>query len=143
MHKTGSKKINEKYMKNLFTIALVIFFLSCDPVSDMEANIENLTSQSLTIDFISQVEVDRKTLHIQPNEIALFQAAGGIGSSYLEPSLIEYDSVVIMNQAGNLLKVFKADDAGKNIYRIDDWQVMELSGNVFLFEFEIENEDIK
>lgn len=131
-------------MKKLFVLAvLTIFFSSCDPVSDMEANIENLTTQMLTIDFVSSDVLFDKTLTIEPNQIALFQEGGGIGDSYIEPSFIEYDSIVIKNLAEDILKIYKVTDSGKNIYNIEDWLLSEPSKRFFKFKYEIDSNDIQ
>ena len=132
-------------MKKLIPIILYVFtLLSCDPVSDMEANVENLTSENLTIEFISSEVSLNKTLKIAPNEIKLFQEGFDIGSTYLEPSLVDYDSVVVRNQALDILKIYKENDSGKNIYNINDyWQGTEPSKRFFKYEYEIENQDIE
>lgn len=132
-------------MKNVYLILLAfLMFLSCDPVSDMEANIENLTSESLTIEFISSEVSLNKTLQIAPNEIKLFQEGFDIGSTYLEPSLIDYDSVLIKNQAQEIVKIYKPNEAGKNIYNISSyWQGTEPSKRFFKYEYEIEPSEIE
>lgn len=131
-----------KYSKLLLLSACIVFS-SCDPVSNLEANIENLTSQTLTIDFIASDVSVGKTLQLVPNELMLFQEGFDIGSTFLEPSLIGYDSVVIKNQAEDILKVFKSNDAGKNIYNVDDWIGSEPSKRFFKYKYEIENEDFE
>lgn len=131
-----------KYSKLLFFLSASIIISSCDPVSNLEANIENLTSQTLTIDFIASDVSVSKTLQLAPNEVVLFQEGFDIGSTFLEPSLVAYDSVVIRNQAEDILKVFKSNGAGKNIYNVDDWMASEPSKRFFKYEYEIENEDI-
>ena len=132
-------------MKKLIVIILpASMLLSCDPVSDMEANIENLTSETLSIEFISADESLNINLQIAPEEIKLFQESFDIGSTFLEPSLVEYDSVVVKNQAEEILKVYKANDTGKNIYNIkDSWQSSEPSKRFFKYEYEIESGDIE
>ena len=110
----------------------------------MEADIENLTSQTLTIQFISSDESLSKTLQILPNGIELFQESFDIGSTFLEPSLVDYDSVVIKNQAEQILNVYKENDPGKNIYNIDDhWIASEPSKRFFKYKYQIESEDIE
>ena len=132
-------------MKKLFLITLAgVLFSSCDPTATMEADIENLTSESLKIEFVSFEESSNKILQIAPNETQLFQDGFDIGSVYLEPSLIEYDSVVIKNQADNILKVFKPNDTGKNIYNIDEyWIGSEPSKNFFKYKYELTDADIE
>lgn len=131
-------------MKNVIVLsALATSLLSCDPVSDLEANIENVTAQPIRVEFVSTVEGESKTLQIAPNEIKLFQEGFDIGSTYLEPSLTQYDSVVVRNENNHVLKVFKETTAGKNIYTIRDWISSEPSKRFFLYEFEIQNQDIQ
>lgn len=131
--------------KNLTVSILIILILSsCDPVSTLEANITNLTAENLTIEFISPDESSSKIIQIASGEMELFQEGFDIGGTYLEPSLIDYDSVVIKNQAGQILKVYKESDAGKNIYTINSfWIVDEPSRRFFKYYYEIENQDIK
>ncbi|WP_350289537.1 hypothetical protein [uncultured Croceitalea sp.] len=131
-------------MKKVIFIALALLsMLSCDPVSDLEANIENLTSEALTIEFVSSIEELRKTLEVAPNEIELFQEGFDIGSTFLEPSLVDYDSVVVKNQAEQILKVYKPNSSGKNIYNIAEWNSSEPSKRFFKYEYEIRDEDLE
>jgi hypothetical protein len=132
-------------MKNIFAlIPIIIISLSCDPVSDMKANIENKTAQTLTLDFISSKEGLSNSLQLQPNRITLFQEGFEIGGDILKPTLIEYDSVVIKNQADTILKVYKVTDPGRNIYNVDEyWIASEPSKRVFKYKYEILDEDIE
>jgi uncharacterized protein YcfL len=132
-------------MKKLILIVLSAFMLlSCDQVASYEANIENLTSQTLVIEFISADESFNKNLQIAPEEIKLFQESFDIGSTFIEPSFFGYDSVVVKNQANSILKVYKENDEEKNIFNIqDDWKGSEPSKWVFVYEYEIENQDIE
>lgn len=132
-------------MKRIALIALMIpIFFSCDPLAQMEANIENLTAKKLSVVFMSSDSSISKTLEIDPNQNVFFQEGFDIGNTYLEPYLSEYDSVVIKNQADEILKVYKRNDVGKNIYNIDVyWISTEPSKRFFKYEYEIENEDIE
>lgn len=130
-------------MKRPFLVIFVsILFFGCDPIVEMEANVVNLTTQSLTIDFVSSDTVYDKTLQIDPSQTVLFELYSGYGT-YVEPQLYNYDSVLIKNQADEILKVYKPNDNGKNIYNIDEyWISSEPSRRVFIFEYEVESEDI-
>lgn len=132
-------------MKNLKVIAIMTFLLvSCDPVSDMEANIENLTTQELAVDFISFDESLNKSLQIPPNESALFQEVFDIGNTFLQPSLVDYDSVVVRNSDEIILKIYKENSPGKNIYNVnEDWMGSEPSKRVFKYKYQIKSEDIE
>jgi hypothetical protein len=110
----------------------------------MEANIENLTNQDLIIEFVSFDQDLGKTLVIPINETRLFEAVSDYGNTFLEPRLIEYDSVVVKNNAEQILKVYKPNDTGKNIYNIDEyWLLREPSKRFFKYEYEINNEDLE
>ncbi|MFW5759416.1 MAG: hypothetical protein ACOCXH_00380 [Cyclobacteriaceae bacterium] len=130
-------------MKKIIILTLTsIIFFSCDPLVQMEANIVNLTSKSLFIEFVSWDASYSKTLQINPSQKVLFDIYDGYGT-YAEPELSYYDSVIIKNQAEEILKVYKRNDFGKNIYNIDDyWISSEPSKRFFIFEYEIESEDI-
>jgi hypothetical protein len=132
-------------MKKLFPILIVIaVFYSCDPVANMEANIENLTTRDLIIEFVSFNKDLSKTLEIPSNETGLFQEGFDIGNDFLEPSLTEYDSVVVKNNSEQILKVYKPNDPGKNIYIIDEyWLSSEPSKRFFKYQYEINNEDLE
>ena len=132
-------------MRKLFFITLVgVLFSSCDPVAQMEATIENLTSDSLKIEFVAFDESTNKILEIAPNEFELFQEGFDIGDDFIEPSLVEYDSVVIKNIADHILKVFKPNDTGRNIYNIDEyWIGSEPSNNSFKYKYELTEADIE
>lgn len=126
------------------SILIILIFSSCDPVSTLEANITNLTTENLTIEFISADESSSKIIQIASGEMELFQKSFDIGGTYLEPSLIDYDSVVIKNQAGQILKVYKESDARKNIYTINSYWIVDVpSRRFFKYYYEIENQDIK
>jgi hypothetical protein len=132
-------------MKNLFPLALlIIIFSSCDPWAFYEADIENSTTQTLTIDFISAEENLSKSLVIQPNNTEFFKEGDDFGSTSVKPLMAIYDSVVIKNQSDVILRVYKANDTGRNIYNIDDyWTVKKPSKRVFKYKYEILTEDIE
>ena len=95
-------------MKNIIKVILFsLVIISCDPVADMEANIKNLTDTSLNIYFVSSDVNLRKILTIAPNEVVLFQEGFDIGNTHLEPSLIDYYSVVIRDNNQSILKIYK------------------------------------
>ncbi|WP_438977784.1 hypothetical protein [Polaribacter sp.] len=131
-------------MKNIIKVILFsLVIISCDPVADMEANIKNLTDTSLNIDFVSSDVNLRKILTIAPNEVVLFQEGFDIGNTYLEPYFDEYDSIVIRNFGQQILKVYKPEITGRNIYDLSNWIAREPSKRFFIYEFEIKNSDIQ
>ena len=122
---------------------LMLLLSSCDPSADMEATIKNTTTQSLTVDFVPSADYKKISLQILPNGIELFQerfsATGRVG----EPSLEEYDSVVIKNQIEKIVKVYKQNGVGKNIYNISDWTLSTPMERSYRYEFEIQTIDIE
>ena len=70
-------------LKNFIRVCLTTMVIcSCDPVSNMEASIENLTKQDLIIEFISFDETLNKTLNIASNETQIFQEGFDIGNDF-------------------------------------------------------------
>ena len=132
-------------MKKLIVLPLITLLLSsCDPVAQMEANIENTTSQNLSIAFVSSETDLSQTLEIASGQTILFQEGFDVGSTFLEPSLVEFDSVVIRNQADLILRVYKENDTGKNIYGIDEyWESSEPSKRFLIYNYQIENTDLE
>lgn len=121
---------------------LVLNFSSCDPTVQMEANIENYTADYLAIVFASFDSSLNKTLQIAPFESVLFQEGYDVGTAYLEPSLSEYDSILIKNNSDEILKVYKYDTTGKNIFKVDEfWISSEPSRRFYSFNYRIRSED--
>jgi hypothetical protein len=111
----------------------------------MEANIENLTSATLSIDFVA-VPWDSslsKTLQIESGQTVLFEIYDGYGT-YAEPKLGQFDSVLIRNEADEILSIYKPGDIGKNIFNIDEyWISTEPTKRFFIYVYEIEDEDLE
>ncbi|MFY0631805.1 MAG: hypothetical protein JXR05_15675 [Flavobacteriaceae bacterium] len=131
-------------MRKLFLATLLLSVLSsCDPVSTMDANILNSTSESISLVLVSSVEPN-ETFQIAPNETILFREGFSTTGNFLKPELIEYDSIYIQNESNEVLKVFKENTAGKNIYKIDDyWSFDEPAKRYYQYDYEITNEDIQ
>lgn len=131
--------------KTLLTLTAITVLYSCDPISDMEANIQNLTNEDLIIEFVPFDQAFGKTLVIPTSETRLFEALSSVtGNTLLGPRVIDYDSIVVKNNAEQILKVYKPNDTGKNIYNIDEyWLLREPSKRFFEYEYEIYNEDFE
>lgn len=116
--------------------------LGCDPVSIMDANITNSTSQELTVVFASST-VENRALQIPANETIRFQESQSTTGSFLEPYLVDYDSVYIQNDSDEILIVYQPDSPGKNIYNVStDWSFDEPSKRSYKYEYEIVTEDL-
>lgn len=128
----------------LLTSLLISFcFISCDPVESLEANIVNNTPQSLKINFVSiEIPDINETFEIESNSKTLYTKFGGIGGANL--GFHDYDSIYIENSSNQILKVFKEDTTGKNIYNVDEyWSVKETSKTHFLYTYDIMEEDLE
>ena len=54
-----------------------------------------------------------------------------------------YDSIVVSSLQNEILKTWKPETPGKNIYNIErDWYVRESPKDNFIYTFEITNEDL-
>lgn len=131
-------------MRNLVWVCVLAFtFYSCDPSTSMEANIENLTTKDLILEFISADQTLNKSLEIASNETKLFQDGFNIGNDFIEPNLVAYDSVVVKNSSQQVLKIFKPGDNGKNIFKVDeDWLLRQPSKGFYKYKYQIYNEDL-
>ncbi|WP_394974428.1 hypothetical protein [uncultured Croceitalea sp.] len=128
--------------KIAFIGVLVLCMMGCDPVSQMDADITNTTSQNLTIIFVSATDRN-KTLEIPTNEKVLFQDGFSTTGSVLSPVLTQYDSIYIQTESNEILRVYKENSAGKNIYNIDSfWQQSEPSKRFYQYDYMLTNEDL-
>ena len=129
-------------MRNIFYVLVLLIFVSCDPTESLEANIINNTSQDLKVIFRSVELPDfNDTLEVKSNNKVLYSEFGGVGRVGL--AFHDYDSIYIQNFSDEVLKVYKEDTAGKNIYNVEEyWSVNETSKSNFVYTFEIRNEDI-
>lgn len=129
--------------KYILFISIISLLSSCDPVSTMDANVTNKTSESLSLILISSIEPD-ETIQIAPNETILLREGFSTIGSFLKPSFIDYDSIYIKNTSNEVVKVFKENTLGKNIYILDDyWMFSEPSKRVYKYDYEITAEDIQ
>ena len=135
-------KNNCNMKKRSIVLLLIPLFTSCDPVSLMDANIENTTARRLSITFVTS-EVPPETLVLDPDELVLFQEGMSTTGSFLEPSLAEFDSIYIQGESQEILKVYKPNSAGKNIYDVENyWVFDEPSKRVYKYDYLVTNEDL-
>lgn len=124
----------------LFIISLCI---SCDPVSVMDADITNATSQPLSVVFVP-TSGSQETFQLEANETVLFQEGMSTTGGFLEPSLVEFDSVYIINSSNDILIVYKQNTEGKNIYAIEEhWSFSEPSKRFYQYDYQINEEDFE
>lgn len=135
----------EIIMKKLFFIYLLLAFMisSCDTGESMEAFIINSSSQKVKVNFVSsEISELNKSLEIDSNQQGLYvEFQSGTSGVFL--TFVDNDSIYIQNSSNEILKVFKEDTAGKNIYNIDEyWSVSEPSKNHFVYNYTINDENI-
>lgn len=131
-------------MKKLFFLfGLLLLTASCDPTSLMDVTINNSTSQKLRMTFVSN-SLPGNTLSIDPDQTVLFDEGMSTTGSFLEPSFAEYDSIYISNEANEILKVYKQDSEGKNIYQVDTyWTYTEPSKRQYRYVYRITKEELE
>lgn len=133
-------------MKKLVLLVLsFVLIASCDPVASMEATIENKTDQFLSIEFVSRdpQSIPTETYRINPDQSVLFQDVFDVGNTYLEPYLLEYDSIVLRDQSNSVIKVYKQESPGKNIYHIQSsWLGRENPKRNFFYVYQLDAEDL-
>ena len=130
-------------MKKIILLIFVIMFISCDPVSCTEEIISNSTGSDLYVNFISSdVSFNNEVFIEKQSRKTIGQVECGLGGVLVNYSI--YDSIYIKNSSNEILKVFKEDTTGKNIYNIDEyWSVSEPSKNHFVYTYKITEEDLK
>ena len=137
---------NNKMRKSLFIYLLLTFIIfSCDPGDSLEANIINKTSQDLSIKFVSSdfPEININLL-VKTKERETYLDIGKSGTRRNLLYFNDFDSIYIENSSNKILKVFKENTVGKNIYKVDKyWSVSEPSKNHFVYTYEITEEDLE
>ncbi|MCF6213953.1 MAG: hypothetical protein L3J45_08010 [Flavobacteriaceae bacterium] len=127
--------------KIIFIILAIIFLYSCDPGNCSDYIVKNNSSINIKLIFVGKAN-DSKKISTK-KEISIWGGAecgmGGPTGLYLKDN----DSIYITNTLNEVLKVYKENTAGKNIYNIDKyWSISKPSKNYYKHTFEITNEDI-
>lgn len=133
-------------MKRVSLVILTaLLCFSCDPTSVMDANIENTTTQHLSITFVSAEFTDlNKTFEMESKETILCQEGFSTTGGFLEVSLDGVDSVYITNTSNEILKVYKPETTGRNIFEIGDyWESSTPSKRFYQYDYQITNTDIE
>jgi hypothetical protein len=136
-------------MKKLSILFSFFLFLNCDPSVSLEYAIENKTNRSIKIHFVSKfihsnLPNNTKIETILPMNSFLDTSGSVPGLGDAELSFIEHDSIYVTNISNEILKIYKEDTPGKNIYNIDEyWTVSETSKNHFVYTYEITEEDLE
>lgn|SRR5690554_1936222 len=129
--------------KTVLPVLIVLLLAGCDKASMMDANIKNNTTQNLSLIFFSASQ-SNDSLQIESNQNKLFQEGFSSTGGFLKPSLTQFDSIYIKNQSNEILKVFKENTEGKNIYKVDEfWIFSEPLEQVYNYDYTINSEDIE
>jgi hypothetical protein len=136
--------------KRLFIyLSILLVISSCDPGESLEYKIENNTNLDIKIYFVSEFIypdlTDNAKVESIPSMNSFIDNSGstpGLGQAIF--SFVEHDSIYITNSSDEILKIFKEDTNGKNIYNIDEyWSVSETPKNHFVYTYEITEEDLE
>lgn len=130
-------------MRILSFILVVFFLLSCDPNICSEVNINNNLNLKLNLNFINKDKsFSDDVFHVYEKSDVSIESVCSFGPLVLDYTV--YDSIYISDASNNILKVYKEDTPGKNIYNIDEyWDINETSENYFVYEYTITEEDLK
>ncbi|MHB0756916.1 hypothetical protein [Polaribacter sp. M15] len=132
--------------KTLFIyLSILIVISSCDPGESAETNIINNTFEDLSITFVSsQFPQLNESLSLGSNEKKTYSSNGFKGTSSYLLTFMDFDSIYIKNSSNKILKIFKENTSGKNIYNVNEyWTVRETSKNHFEYTYEITEEDLE
>lgn len=131
-------------MKFLSVILFALLLMNCDPYSIMDADIRNSTSQNLTLYSFRTDSSYNQSFRIDAGEKIRFQEGMSSTGSFHEPYLEDADSLVLKNDADEVLRVYKPDDTGKNIYNIKDhWYFEERKKRIYYYEYVIDQSDFE
>ena len=131
-------------MRKLYLVrcTILILILSCDPSQDLDAVISNRTNQDLKVNFVSSFE-ESKSIEIEPISTEFYIKGTGnnsLGGVFF--TLIQFDSIYI-SKNDDVLKVYKENNSGKNIYNIERYWKRNASKSLVTYTYEITAEDIK
>jgi len=130
-------------MRKILFLMPLYLILSCDPQICSEERIANNSKKDLKITFVSSDTLFNNQIFIEKNStITIGEIECALGGVVVNYSV--YDSIYLRNSINEILKVYKKNTTGKNIYNIDDyWSVRKTSKNHFEYIYEITNEDIE
>ncbi len=123
-------------MKRVFFLLIVLVLYSCDPVGYIMKIIVNNTMHDINLIKVSS-ESEPDTLHIKSHSILNIGETGGVNVDFSA-----YDSVIVKSN-NRILKVYKPDIPGKNIYNIDrDWEYKAIDKRRAEYLYIINPEDL-
>ena len=134
------------FFRSLF-IACIIY--GCDTGESLVSEIENKTSIDIKIYFVSKfiypnLVGNAKVVRITSMNsfIDNSRTTPHLGQAIL--SFVEHDSIYITDSSNKLLKVYREDTPGKNIYDVDKyWSAKGSSRNVLKYTYTINDADIR
>ena len=127
-----------------------LIMIGCDPSEGLEYDIVNDTPIDLKVHFVSNLIYSEfpnndKIVKILSNDVYNDETGNnnlGLGQAIL--SFTDFDSIYITNLSDKVLKVYKENIVGKNIYNIDKyWAISRPSKNFYKYTYNITDEDIE
>jgi hypothetical protein len=137
-------------MRKIIYFATIVILYSCDPSESLETKIINYSNSDLDINFVSRLIIEnnqsnKESFKIESGNSITYgrlNVTGGLGNAGL--SLIDFDSIYISTNNNEIVKIWKIDSEGKNIYDIANfWTVKETSKDNYVYTFEITDKDIE
>ena len=137
-------------MRKIIYFATIVILYSCDPSESLETKIINYSNSDLDINFVSRLIIEnnqsnKESFKIESGNSITYgrlNVTGGSGNAGL--SLIDFDSIYISTNNNEIVKIWKNDSEGKNIYDIANfWTVKETSKDYYVYTFEITDKDIE
>ena len=129
----------------LVNLLIILIALSCDPGNSLGASFLNSSEQDLSVVFSSSEYPHlNQSLLVYKKQKKTYAQVDKKGTITNILTFIDFDSIYITDTSNKVLKVYKEDTPGKNIYDVDKyWQKREPSKNFFEYTYEITDEDIK
>jgi hypothetical protein len=134
--------LKEEGMKKIIVFILIVnAFASCDPTSTTTYKIKNNTKNNIEIIFLSSIDVS-DTVTISHQEVQTWKVDTHYGSPSAKMDLIVlYDSIMIKTD-DLVIKTYKTQTLGKNIYNYDYWSEHKKKKRDYEYTFEITEDDI-
>lgn len=126
--------------KSYLSLIILLIYAACDPELCSDELLINNTEMDLLINYVGSMS-DSEQIFFKGGETVSRGVLCAMGGVVVNNSI--YDSIYITTSTDELLKVYKHDTSGKNIYNVDQyWMVRETGKNDVEYTYTITNEDI-
>ncbi|CAA0144567.1 conserved exported hypothetical protein [Tenacibaculum maritimum] len=114
-------------MKKISLLMIITFLLSsCDPFGCLDVEIENNTNQDIIVKWYSQNSLLNRSKEFKQGEKLMISENSHCSQGNIPPfeGLFEIDSVIIESKQNEILKTWKPNSNGKNIFNTEsDWEI--------------------